>query len=357
MVTKKRNVVLSSASCIAGMGLAVLATATTAHAHLRWFADAEKYGDQHYAMDLTNILVVVGALLFVAIAFYVSRAGWAHGISAKLERISRSHMGILWRLVAFLTGLMLIVFTIKGMFLAPNIELPNETLKYIGLAGQLILGLLLLLQISFSITGVLILVVVVLTAIVVPLNVLVDYVFEFVALALALVFIGPTLCALDRRVFKRAKRDPEQYAHLPVPIIRVGVGITLVVLAIHNKLLNPGLTLAFLDEYHFNFMPSLGFSNFTNLHFAFGAGIAELTLGLLLLAGLATRFVTTVLSLFFVLTIVLIGPIELIGHAPLIGIAVLLIVCGSGRYRLVPRGRTAQEPITDVGAQRVVSQP
>jgi uncharacterized membrane protein YphA (DoxX/SURF4 family) len=127
-------------------------------------------------------------------------------------------------------------------------------------------------------------------------------------------------------------------ANLAVPVIRVGVGLTLVTLALHNKLGNPGLTMAFLEEYPLNFMALLGFEGFTNLHFTFAAGLGELTLGILITLGISTRFVVAKLAVFFIATVIALGPIELLGHAPLVGIAVMLILRGSGEWtaRRVP---------------------
>ena len=48
-------------------------------------------------------------------------------------------------------------------------------------------------------------------------------------------------------------------------------------------------------------------------------------------------------SLFFVLTLILLGPIELLGHAPLVGIAVLLILRGSGGSFRHPRALSVPE--------------
>lgn len=47
--------------------------------------------------------------------------------------------------------------------------------------------------------------------------------------------------------------------------------LTLVTLALHNNLGNPGLTMAFLEEYPLSFMMLLGFEGFTDLHFTFAA--------------------------------------------------------------------------------------
>jgi hypothetical protein len=230
--------------------------------------------------------------------------------------------------------MMLLINAYQGIYLAPNLALPSESLETVGAVAQVAVGILLCAQISFSFSGVLVLIVTGLTAFVVPFEVLVDYLFEFVALSLSMILIGPSLSRIDRRFFPYIRRDPERFARLALPVIRIGVGLTLVILSLHNKLLNPGLGLAFLDEFHFNFMPLLGFEGFTDLRFVFAAGVGELTIGLLILGGVATRFVTFVLTAFFATTMIVLGPIELIGHAPLIGIAVLLMLTGAGPYRI-----------------------
>jgi uncharacterized membrane protein YphA (DoxX/SURF4 family) len=226
---------------------------------------------------------------------------------------------------------MLIGNAFLGIYLAPNIELSNASLMSVGAVAQLVVGALLLFQVSYVASGAAILLVAVLSLLLVPPTVMIDYVFEFVALAVALCLVGPKYCRWDSRLFERLGLDALRLEPLGVPVIRVGVGLTLVTLALHNKLGNPGLTLAFLDEYHFNFMMLLGFESFTDLHFTFATGIGELTLGILIALGIATRFVVATLTLFFLATLILLGPIELLGHAPLIGIAVLLILRGAGK--------------------------
>ncbi|MDP6037796.1 MAG: hypothetical protein QGG64_04540 [Candidatus Latescibacteria bacterium] len=315
--------------------LVFVALESTAYGHVRWFLDYdEKIVDPPFVADTISILVVLGAVLFTAIACVINRVC----ISDFFERLPHFTRGIEWRIVAGLTGIMLIANALTGVFLAPNLTLSSDNLISIGQIGQVVIGALLLFQISFSLAGLLILAVAVGALYYIPLSLLVDYLFEFAPVALAMIFIGPTLSRVDRRLFKLLEIDFTRFAHFPLPFIRIGVGMALVVLAVHNKLMHPGLSLALLEIYPWNFMPYLGFASFSNLHFTFSAGVAELTLGILLLLGIATRFVTAVLSVFFVLSLILIGWVELIGHAPLIGIAVLLIIRGSGSFALFFKG-------------------
>lgn len=301
-------------------------------AHVRWFTGAGPFASAQFLLDGTTLLVVVGALLYAGSAIFIQRSEKFDAVTARLVRVARSVKDTDWRLIGVLSGIMLIGNAMTGVYLAPNIELPLGFLRPIGGGAQVVIGLLLLSQVSFLVSGALVLLVAVLTLAVVSPAIMVDYVFEFVALAGMLVLIGPSCCPVDRRLADRWGLDKPRMASLAVPVIRVGIGLTLVALALHNKLANPGLTMAFLEEYPLNFMRLLGFEGFTDLHFTFAAGLGELTLGILITLGIATRFVVATLTVFFIATLIVLGPIELIGHAPLVGIALMLILRGSGGW-------------------------
>lgn len=326
--------------------LAIAGFPTSANAHVRWFVDKDAVCTLcHFERDLTSALVLIGAAVFAILAVVVHRASWTQRLFAHFAGLYHLPSGTEWRLVAFLAGLMLVANSTMHVFLAPNLELPGPTLPTIGLIAQFVLGLLLLSQLSFSIAGLLIIAVSVVSAFLIPLSALVNYAFEFIGLGLALFFAGPMLSPLDRRLFDALRLDAARFSHLPLPILRIAVGITLAILAIDEKLLHPHLTVYFLQQHHFNFMPLLGFHGFTDVHFALAAGVTELVFGLLLLAGIATRLVTACLSVFFIATLMALGPIELVGHAPLFGIAFMLISRGAGRYVLVPARVSIPSPV------------
>jgi hypothetical protein len=315
---------------VAAVGVACIAS--PAYAHLRWFVSSgEGYENERYVLDTTSVLVLIGALCLAAALWVIHRQNRRLPYASLRDRLSRGSGLIEWRVVAVLGGLMLLDNVRTGVFLAPNLVLPDPALVVIGAVAQALLAVILIFQISFVISGLLIVVALLLAGLYFPAPVLLDYLFEFGFLAAALIAVGPQLSAVDRRIFRIFEVDRYRFESLPVPLIRIGVGLTLVVLAIHNKLLSPALVLAFLAEHDLNFMPKLGFTGFSDLHFALAAGVMELVLGVLLLAGIATRAVVLILAGFFVTTLVILGPMELTGHLPIFGIAVLLLVRGSGR--------------------------
>lgn len=318
----------------------LLGTAQPVSAHIRWFTTDESIKDISYTLDVISVWVFAGAAMFIALVVWVDLAKQFQAIGDWFEGLWFTSSGIDWRLVSFATGGMLVanVFQDQKVFLAPNLILPHVGFEFFYSLSQFMIGGLLMLQISISISGVMILILTAFTGLLVPFNLLIDYIFQFVTLGFALIFIGPSICQLDRLLIQRFKwGEAEKYEHLALPILRVGVGLTLIILALHNKFLNPGLAVAFLEEHHFNFMPYFGFEEFTNLNFALSAGVAEIVFGVLILFGVAARFVTVSLSVFITLTLFQLPQVELIGHIPLIAIAVLLILRGSGEFNFTAR--------------------
>ncbi len=354
-------------------GLLFLIQGSPAYAHERWYSEQ---GGQHIAekhwLDWMNLFIILGGLLFLALAVLVDRSKLYRRLREPFEKLRRTlPNGIEWRFVAFLAAVMLVVNAFTGVFLAQDLVLPGLTVTAgssaqisraflsgdsllhwsaatAGGIAQLLLAVVLISQASFLIPGVLILIVALPMALfyIAP-DLLIDYVVELAALAFALIFFGIGASSLDRGIARRLKLDPARFAHLPVPIIRVGVGLTLVILSLHNKLLSPNMALTFLDKHYFNFMELLGFADFTNIRFVFAAGIVELAVGILLVFGIATRLLAAVVFVLMGTTMSILGPRELVGHLPIMGIALLLVYRGSGGFRLAPQALARRSPQTD----------
>ncbi|MDO8715798.1 MAG: DoxX family membrane protein [Dehalococcoidales bacterium] len=335
------------------------------YAHERWFVDqdGQHIGESHW-LDWLNLVIIFGGLILIVLVILAGRSTWYHKLEERFEKLQQTlPKGVEWRFVAFLAGVMLIANAVTGAFLAPDLILPGRTVSVyssvqvarsflsgdsplywnastFGGIAQLLLGVILLSQTSFLIPGVLILVLALPMAVFyfVP-DLLIDYVVELVALAFALIFFGMGASSIDRRIAVRLKLDPSRYAKLPVPIIRIGVGLTLVILALHDKLLAPNMALTFLDTHYLNFMELMGFTGFTNIRFVFAAGIVELGVGILLILGIATRFVAAIVFVIMGITMIVLGIVELFGHLPIMGIALLLLYRGSGGFRLAPQMR------------------
>jgi uncharacterized membrane protein YphA (DoxX/SURF4 family) len=103
-----------------------------------------------------------------------------------------------------------------------------------------------------------------------------------------------------------------------MPILRVALGLTLVVLSFTEKLLNLDLAEAFLKQHPVNFMRYFG-SSMTDRTFAVCAGSVELTVGLLLVFGFFPRVVIFLAWLPLNMTLMVFNWSEVIGHLPFYG--------------------------------------
>jgi uncharacterized membrane protein YphA (DoxX/SURF4 family) len=88
-----------------------------------------------------------------------------------------------------------------------------------------------------------------------------------------------------------------------VDIVRIGTGISLIVLAFTEKFLYPELSLQFLQVHNWNFMQPL-FPWFTDQLFVLSTGFAEVIFGVLFIMGYMTRTTTVLISVFFASSVI-----------------------------------------------------
>jgi len=111
--------------------------------------------------------------------------------------------------------------------------------------------------------------------------------------------------------------------------LRVGTGLSLVTLALTEKIWNLPLGLAFLREYPVNFLPAWGIP-IPDETFLLMAGGVELLAGLLIIANVYVRLGIVLLWLPFNLTLAAFGWVELVGHLPIYGSMAVLVLWGHG---------------------------
>ncbi|MEK6963614.1 MAG: DoxX family membrane protein [Nanoarchaeota archaeon] len=155
---------------------------------------------------------------------------------------------------------------------------------------------------------------------------------ELIGATLALLLLGSGKPGLDDitqlhwwRHSARWLKAHQGYASF---ILRFFLGITFIFLAFHEKFLNPHLTEAVVNQYQLTrFVPVA-----PNI-WVVGAGLVELTLGLLLLFGFYTRTTATLSFAFIGLTLFYFGE-SVTSHVTLFGILSVINVLGAGRYSL-----------------------
>jgi len=113
-------------------------------------------------------------------------------------------------------------------------------------------------------------------------------------------------------------------AYVPV-ILRVGLGVTFVLLGLGEKLLNPGPGLAVVAKYNLTSIVPVDPGVWV-----VGAGLAEIAFGVLLVAGLFTR--ATAAGAFVLFTVTLFGLPDdpVLAHITLFGLASAVFTLGAG---------------------------
>jgi len=118
----------------------------------------------------------------------------------------------------------------------------------------------------------------------------------------------------------------DRYSAYAPSLLRILAGVSIVSLAFTEKLLNPAMGIAFLQEYpNFNVTRLIGLNWFTDELFIYAAGIVEFTVGVALISGILPRLVIMGMFVPFNLTIPFLPPSELLGHLPIFAIMYVLV--------------------------------
>lgn len=149
--------------------------------------------------------------------------------------------------------------------------------------------------------------------------------------ALFITLMGNQYFALTSFSFLRNLVAP--YRRYALSILRLGTGLTLLILGFSEKILAPELGLNFLEHYHWNFMATLGLP-YSDYLFTLSAGAVEALFGLVFIMGIMTRLNALVVAIVFTLPLFILGPIELAGHLPHFAAIILLLLFGNGGYFL-----------------------
>lgn len=144
--------------------------------------------------------------------------------------------------------------------------------------------------------------------------------------------------------FSFLREHVAQYKYYALSFLRIGTGATLLVLGFSEKILRPELGMNFLTQHQWNFMPLLGFTEYSDYLFVLSAGSVEALFGLIFILGVVTRLNALVLAIFFTMPMFILGPIELAGHLPHFAAVIVLLLFGNGKHFLLVRPKEPQIP-------------
>lgn len=295
-----------------------------AQAHVQWFVKPEEMKNIAFSLDMVSFWLTVGVLICIFIAVLLTRYSGVFSITEKLV----SYVPVVDRrlyLSYFITliNTFLVMILLRGEFLAPNLIL-SVSQQPLGVFLQA--AIVVCASFSVGLAGVIVLFTTLVVLFVFP-SISINYMFELVAIGIFMLLNGPVISTLDQWIFPASTEKSERRWKRSVLILRIGIGLQLIVLALTEKLLSPGLGLVFVEMYPFyNFFPVFGLDQVSNLHFVYFIGICEMTLGAMLAFGIASRIVIAVLAAAFTTTAIIHGLHEILGHLPIFAAAVVLLL-------------------------------
>ena len=289
-------------------------------AHVKWFTDPRPHPTQYGLLLSVPVLAAFAiALAAAAVAYWIQHHVAEPRAIRSLERFAST--GPLALRAAL--GISLLAAALAGWLFVPSLPVERDAFGLAIGGVEAACGILVLLglftrgaAVALALLGV------VAMAPFSPESILEQV--HILGIAIFLFIAGPGRVSLD------AQRD----AHRAIPhdrspaaaltLLRVAMGFGIAYNALTEKLLNPPLAQALLDQSPFlNVLRPLGVGDPT---FIWLAGLTELVVGAVILSGQLTRPVMAVGFALFTVTLVVFGLPELIGHLPFYGIMLTLFI-------------------------------
>ena len=313
--------------------MSVIGTGTAAH--VNWFveSDAEPLAN----VSLTDpVFLVWICLASMMVLFSV----WIDGKLPTLRVAETELRHDFMEILRVFTGMSFLLTAYEGSLVAPH-KVADGTFGLALVVMQAVIGIMLIANRWIKTAAVMMLV----------LHAGVAMKFGlFPALEYAII-IGIAFFLLLNSIEDEARRDwLKPYS---VDALRIWTGISLVALAVGEKLAPSALGQVFVAQYQWNFMQALGFDVFDDRLFVLSAGMVEAVIGIVLILGTTVRLAVLALSVMMAISnIVFIvqgnndaALVEFIGHMPIIGIALLLLLLGYGQRLKITHAFSQQQAI------------
>lgn len=304
-----------------------------ASAHEKWFQDASEFSLRWDLFSRPLPLVLATGVLLATLAALVLWRRWRRGIVPGPEffgspdSLRAAFYGLVPLILGVHVAVPLLVSGVQGELFSPNNELPAVWANFLGFAETMVA--LSLFYGAFTriaaggLAGLWVFGVFLLGPQAMFDNAL------YLGFAAFFFLAGRGPYSVDRMLMPRLE-PPESSARYAIPALRVGLGVSFLVVAFTEKLANIPLGLAFLENYPLNFAAGLGFP-ISDEVFVLLAGSVEFLIGLWLILGIFPREIAVLALGPTNLTLTVFSWTELIGHLPIYGILAVLLLWGSGK--------------------------
>ena len=289
-------------------------------AHVKWFTDPRLHPTQYgLLLSAPVIAAFVLAAGAAGLAYVIQRRVPEPRAIRSLERYAAT--GPLALRIAL--GVALIAASVANWLFVPSLVLDRDAVGVALRAIEAACGLFLLAglftryaAIVLALLGVVAMVPFSIESILEQIHILGIAVFLFIA--------GPGRVSLDARRRSDLSIEHEKAPAAAINLLRLAMGFGIAYGALTEKLLNPALAQALLDQSPFlNVLRPLGVADPA---FIWLAGATELVIGGVILSGQVTRPVMAVGFALFTVTLLVFGLPELIGHLPYYGIMLTLFI-------------------------------
>jgi uncharacterized membrane protein YphA (DoxX/SURF4 family) len=309
----------------------------TVFAHVKWFTDEDNYPlrTDLILSDRTLLMLVVAGAAVLGFIFLERLVGDTNWPNLGIFRRMRIGAPTILSLQAAIT---LVAAASQGTLLVPNLVMPESPVGIVAIGAELFIAVTFITGV-WDWAGALTLMALLPVGAIVcgPWDVLEQLM--WFGIAATVVVIGRNSSTRWRARQWFARRDPACADHA-LTLLRVSTGAAFIAVACGEKLWNPELGRAFVVAHPiFNFVQSLGVSWFSDDLFVLMIGLAEATIGALLISGRLTRVVVLGMWLPFHIGIPLLPSQELIGHLPIFGIMYVLLVQPSAAAPTVAEAR------------------
>lgn len=314
--------------------LAILAlfAPVSVYAHTRWFAEGEimPLVTDEPTMLYMSVWALV-AILIVAVGIMLERKQWLQlGFLEPTKPHAFMRAASTFAMVA---GAFFIIAGTHEYLFSPNLSLESGV-PMLLIVAQIIVGLAYLIGIAPRMASLVLLLLWGSGMYVAGVEPLLENIWVL-STALFVLIMGNDYFSIFS--FSVLREHVAHYKSYALSLLRLGTGATLLILGFSEKLLRPELGINFLVQHPWNFMPMLGFSQYSDYLFVLSAGSVEALFGLIFILGVVTRLNALVLAIVFSIPMFILGPIELAGHLPHFAAVVLLLLFGNGgHFLLVP---------------------
>lgn len=311
-----------------GLAFCSLALVATADAHEKWFFDASRFPLDATSVAQPRTLAFIAAVVLITAALGLVWRARRRAFLPGPEQLGASEnrraaiFGLIPAILALHVAIPLLVGGVTGHLFSPDVHLAGWSRYWFGVLETGVAlalfygGLTRLAAVAMAalwLTGIFLF----------GLEPMLDNAL-YLGLAAFFFCCGRGPVSVDRMLFPKFEPSPE-LMRTGLACARIGLGVSLTVVAFTEKLANLPLAVAFLQENHLNFTATLGIG-MSNELFALFAGAVELLAGLMILFNIFPREIAIVAWLPINMTLTVFNWTELIGHLPIYGILALLVI-------------------------------